>query len=73
MSCGNPFKHVIEAVKEIRKYSQNLVEFLFKGTIGAIWFLIMKLILMRLITRMNACSLVTARWTTKKTLNKQEV
>ena len=58
MSCGNPFKHAIEDVK---KHSRNLVEFLSKGMNGVISFLIMKLILMKLNTRMNVCSLGTAR------------
>ena len=57
MSCGNPFKHAIEDVKETFSKSCGVP---IQGTIGAILFLIMKLILMRSITRMNACSLVTA-------------
>ena len=50
------------------KHSRNLVGFLSRETIGVVWFLIMKLILMRSITRMSVCSLVSAQWITEKNI-----
>ncbi len=51
MSCGNPFKHAIEDVKETFSKSCGV------PMQGNDWC--------DLVSRMNACSLAAAQWTTK--------
>ena len=63
MSCGNPFKHAIEDVKKTFSKSCGVP---IQGNDWCDLVSNYETDLMKSITRMNACSLVTAQWTTKK-------